>query len=176
MSRPREFYSFSITAFSVTTLLLAFVGGCFSDSSAERMVRDANRSNIQRLTNLYTRHQMQRGSQGPKNEQEFRKYIEGVDKETLEKMDIDLAQIDDLFTSERDNQPFEIRYGVRSSFREGMVGLVFEAEGVGGVRQVGFSTIAIKEIEDDSLYSDLRQGKPYVDSDATASNIPGVSR
>ena len=109
------------------------------------MIKDANKLNIQRLTNLYTRHQMQNSSQGPKNEQEFKKYIQGVDSATLEKMGIDLADINSLFVSDRDQQPFEIRYGVAASLRGEAVGLIFEKQGLNGVRQVGLSTIAVKK-------------------------------
>lgn len=165
-------------AFSVAVGLFWFaaVGGCGGAPSTEKMVRDANQSNIQRLTNLYTRHQMQKGSQGPRNEGEFKKFIESVDQSTLEQMGVDLTKMDSLFISERDQQPFDIRYGVRASFRGDMVGLIFESEGVEGVRQVGFSTIAVRDIDDDDQYKDLKAGKPFSDGSSNSNVIPGVSR
>lgn len=162
----------------IAPLLIALVAfsGCGGGNSDDAMIKDANKLNIQRLTNLYTRHQMQNSSQGPKNEQEFKKYIQGVDSATLEKMGIDLADINSLFVSDRDQQPFEIRYGVAASFRGDAVGLIFEKQGLNGVRQVGLSTIAVKEIEDDQQYSQLLAGRPYIDSEANTNAIPGVSR
>jgi len=158
------------------TLILAgwiLVGGC--GDSAATMIQDANRANIQRLTNLYTRHQMQKAGQGPKSEQEFKKFIQGLDAETLKNMGIELSSLDSLFVSERDQQPFDIRYGVKSSFRDAAQGLVFERVGLEGVRQVGISTIAVKEIGDDQQYADLKSGKPLIENSASNS-IPGVSR
>lgn len=118
---------------------------------------------------------MQQSGQGPKNEEAFKKYIAGVDQELLGSMGIDPTQIDKLFVSERDQQPFDIRYDVRSSFREAMVGLIFEREGVGGSRLVGMSTIAVKEIADPEQYQQLKSGKPLVEA-APGGRIPGVSR
>lgn len=154
---------------------LTSIIGCGGDSAAT-MIQDANRSNIQRLTNLYTRHQMQMAGQGPKSEQDFRKFIQGLDAETLKNMSVDLANLDSMFVSERDQQPLDIRYGVKSSFRDAAQGLIFERVGVEGVRQVGISTIAIKDIADDQQYADLKAGKPFVENSASGNSIPGVTR
>ncbi len=155
---------------------LAAIGGCSSSDTAGQMVQDANRSNIQRLTNLYTRHQMQNVGQGPKSQAELKKFIETIDGDTLKNMGIELSKIDELFVSERDNQPFDIRYGVKSNFREAPRGLVFETVGVEGVRQVGLSTIAVRDIDNEQQYADLKAGKPLMDGQASSNAIPGVSR
>lgn len=173
-----RFLSFSSMLFFTCAMALSLLlSGCGGSDSDASQVQDANRSNIQRLTNLYTRHQMQHVGQGPKNEQEFKKYIQGLDSETLKNMGVDVAQVDSLFVSERDQQPFDIRYSVKSSFREAAKGLIFERTGVEGVRQVGISTIAVKEIADEQVIADLKAGKPFVEEGGGSSNfIPGVSR
>jgi len=151
---------------ALLVVALVAMPGCGGRNSDDAMIKDANKRNIQRLTNLYTRHQMQNSSRGPKNEQEFKKYIQGVDSATLKKMGIDPADIDSLFVSDRDQQPFEIRYGIAASFRGDPVGLIFEKQGVNGVRQVGLSTIAVKDVQNDQQYSQLLAGKPYSDGKA----------
>lgn len=161
--------------------MLAMLGtitwaGCGGSPSADSMLRDANKANIQRLTNLYTRFQMQNQSQGPQNEAEFKRFIQNLDRGSLETMGVDLNDLDSLFISDRDQQPFDIRYGVQSSFRGDPVGLIFEQQGLDGVRQVGLSTITVRDIDDEQLFSQLKSGQPYVDSsvsDGSSSPLRG---
>jgi hypothetical protein len=57
-----------------------------------------------------------------------------------------------------------------------MVGLIFEREGVSGIRHVGMSTIAIKEIEDPEQYQQLKAGKALPQAAPASGRIPGGSR
>ncbi|MEN0110145.1 MAG: hypothetical protein AAF805_05440, partial [Planctomycetota bacterium] len=65
----------------------------------------------------------------------------------LERIGVDAASIDGLFVSERDGQPFNIRFGVRGSAMGSKEPVVFEAEGEDGRRMVGFLNMTSKEVE-----------------------------
>lgn len=99
-------------------------------------VADLNRENIQRLRNAYALYETSVG-RPPKNEEEFKDFLTS-DRGTrirLDRMGVTQDMVDSIFISERDNQPFVVRYGVSGM---GDQAIIFEAQGVGGMRMVGF--------------------------------------
>ncbi len=149
---------------SATAFLLLFgfallcSAGCGGDGAGDAAIRAANRTNIQRLTNLYSRHQIAKCGKVPASEQEFRQFISGLDQQTLKNVGIDPGKLDDLFKSERDQQPFEIRYGVAGSTRCSNEAIIFEQQGKDGQREVGFTSLAIRQVNDADLAA-LKSGK-----------------
>jgi len=124
----------------------------------EDLIKAANPSNIHRLTNLYSAFADQNRGVGPKDEKQFRGFIAKLPQERLARMGIDGAALDSLFVSERDSQPFEIKYGQKKLDGRGQtqggsgavpeVAVVLETAGVNGVRQAGFlGTRAVKSID-----------------------------
>jgi len=124
----------------------------------EDLIKAANRSNIQRLTNLYSAFADQNRGVGPKDEKQFRGFLAKLSQERLARMGIDGAALDALFSSDRDAQPFEIKYGQKKPDGRGQtqggggavpeVAVVLETVGIDGVRQVGFlGTRAVKSID-----------------------------
>ena len=85
--------------------------GCGSESAESALAKN-NETNIQRLSNLYFSFQMKNGWKGPKDEQDFKAFLNSFSPKKLERIGIDPARIDDLFVSGRDGQPFKVRYGV----------------------------------------------------------------
>src|SRR4051794_25068880 len=79
--------------------------GCGGNSTANQ-VAAMNKSNIQRLANLYAAHQNYKGGKGPKDEASFRTFVTEFDPNKLKMMQIDPGKVDDVFKSERDGQPF----------------------------------------------------------------------
>ncbi len=125
----------------VWTILLSWVlisvSGC-SESTPSLSVADYNKTNIQRLRNAYGLYQTSKG-RGPKDEEAFKEFLK-TDKATairLGRMGVTQDMIDGIFISERDGQPFKIRWGLGSSADHAVV---FEAEGVDGKRMVAFYT------------------------------------
>lgn len=59
-----------------------------------------------------------------------------------------------MFISERDGQPFKIRWGLRGFYDHA---IVFEAEGIDGKREIGLTETI--EIADDAVYEDYWSGK-----------------
>lgn len=116
-----------------------------------------NDSNIRRVANLYTAFQIRNSGRGPKDEAEFKSFIErDMSKRKLEMMGINPTDIEDLFRSERDGKPFVIRYGVSGGLTT-TEPVVFEQEGREGRRKVAFTNGPVEEV-DNARYEQLLKG------------------
>jgi hypothetical protein len=127
--------------------------GC-SQSTAEKLVAEANKSNIQRLANLYGAYMAQNGWKGPKDEATFKAFIGKADATMLKNMSVDAGNTDGLFKSEKDGKPFKIRYGVQGGLGA-IVPVIFE-DGT-GQRQVAFTGMKLETV-DDATYEQLWKG------------------
>ena len=146
-------FKFSSVVFLISLVLSTGCGD--GRPSADDMLAKSNQENIQRLATLYVRFQLSNGSAGPANEAEFRKFISDCSPKRLERIGVDINSIDDLFISERDSEPFKIRYGVRGNSRGSNDPIVFEAVGADGKRRVGFTSLKVVETENDKEYQEL---------------------
>jgi hypothetical protein len=144
--------------------LLVFVGvmvllaGCSRGVDPADAVAEMNSNNIQRLANLYLAYQTENGWVGPPDEAKFKDFIRGLSQAQLTRIGVDPAQIDSVFISDRDSQPFKIRYKVVGNMMGSSEPVVFEAEGVGGQRMVGFLNMTQREV-DAAEYDSLWAGK-----------------
>ena len=129
-------------------LLCASVLGCTAEIDPNEALARVNDTNIKRLSNLYFTYQTKNNFKGPKNEEEFKKFLKSYNPKKLSRIGIDPTQIDGLFSSERDGQPFKIRYSVPGSPKGSSSAVVFEAEGVDGKRRVGFLNMTQREVEE----------------------------
>ncbi|HET6575122.1 MAG TPA: hypothetical protein VFG68_16060 [Fimbriiglobus sp.] len=139
----------------VAAALMAGLVGC-TDENAKRLA-EMNTSNIQRLSNFYAGFQNGKGGKGPKDEAEFKEFIKAHDAERLRTMGFDPGNVDAAFTSERDGQPFKIRWKVGGG-RGSVAPVVFEAVGKDGKKQVGFTGGKVEEV-DDATYQQYWSGK-----------------
>ena len=112
------------------------------------MIANANDSNVKRLATMYSIFQTQHGFRGPKDESTLRQFIGEQDPQRMKVAGMDVSDVSSLFVSERDNQPFKVRYGVNTVIRGPAMPVVFEAEGIEGKRQVGFTNGPMKEVDD----------------------------
>ena len=125
---------------------LVWCSGCGSgnpQAAAKAVVRRYNDTNGKRLANFYGQYQSEFLS-GPKDENTLKQFISGKPASALEEMGVTAEGVDGLFVSERDKQPFFVRYGAPRP-RGGRQALVFETQGVGGKALVVFS--GPKEVE-----------------------------
>ena len=120
-------FSFAVLAFVAATLLLSV--GCGSGDIAGDMFAKANDLNIKRLSSLYSVYSAQHGYKGPKDEAEFKAFIGQIDPKRLEMIGVDPDDIDGLFVSERDKQPFRIRWDLSIRPRQGPIPIIFEEDG-----------------------------------------------
>lgn len=97
----------------VGAVLVAFWGCGPGESEVLSVIRSNNDSNGKRLANLYYIHQtLSPRREGPRDEAGFREFISSIKPEQLAEMNVDAGRLDDLFISERDGEPFLVRYGV----------------------------------------------------------------
>ena len=147
------------TALLLLALIAApFVVGCSGGRSPEQAIADANKTNCHRLINLYVRFQTQNRWNGPKDEAEFKAYIADMEPTMLSRMGIEPGETEGLFTSQVDQAPFKIRYGVRGSARGSNEAVIFETEGAEGTYRIGFTSSKIEEVSDKARYDGLLDG------------------
>lgn len=135
-------------------LLSSTLVGCSSRTNPDAAIASVNTTNLQRLANLYFTYQSQHDWHGPADESDFKSFLRGYPEHMLTRIGIDPSNIDKLFISERDGQPFKIRYGVPGSSMGSSAPVVFEATGDGKGRLVGFLDMQQREV-DDSEYKSL---------------------
>ena len=145
-----------VTALLVTAALL-FVAGCRGPSAADALAA-ANNTSLKRLSNLYVAFQSRNDWKGPADEAELRSFILGWNPRKLANIGVDPAEIDELFVSARDGEPFQIRYGVPGHVLGSEAPVVFESTGVDGKRMVGFLNMTTMEV-DEAEYSRLWSGE-----------------
>src|SRR5262245_60889516 len=123
-------------AFAKWCCLLAVLAvGCGGGDSAVDAVKKGNSTNIQRLANLYFGYQSRHDWSGPPDEAALKKFISEFEPDKLDLIGVDPSAVDAIFTSERDGQPFKIRYGVRGSIMGSSDPVIFESAGVDGKKQ-----------------------------------------
>lgn len=140
--------------FAAATLLLT---GCTKTGS----VAHFNDTNIKRVRNCYSMYQSANGYKGPKDEAEFKEFLKTtkVAEVRLQRMGIDQNTIEDIFISERDGEPFKIRYGINGNKNNA---IVFESVGVDGKRLVGLSPVLeLDKSEYDSYWSGKKRGGEF---------------
>lgn len=146
----------------VAAAAMIFTAGCGSPDPTSALMK-ANEKNIQKLSNLYFTYQMKNGWRGPENETDFKSFLNNYNPKKLERIGITTADVDGLFVSERDGEPFKIRYGVPGSAMGSTAPVVFESVGVGGKRLVGCLNMEQKEV-DESEYDRLWNERSRVDT------------
>ena len=118
--------------------LLLCVMGCGGGQVAER-IAEMNSTPIRRLLTSYVYFQGKHGFKGPRNEKELKDFIANDRyKKGFDRVGIDTSNVDALFISDRDGQPFKVKYGISSSPMGFKDAVVFESEGVDGEVMVAF--------------------------------------
>jgi hypothetical protein len=171
MIRLRRASGLRTSAISLAICILAggFLAGCGDSTDPNSAIAAVNEQNIQRLANLYFAYQVKHEWHGPPDEQAFTQFLRGYNPDKLTRIGIDPKAIDKLFVSERDGEPFKIRYGVQGSAMGSSEPVIFEAKGVNGRRNVGFLNMVQREV-DDTEYNDLWAGR--MPPAANPRNIP----
>jgi len=137
-------------------LLLVGLMGCGSGVKSVAEIKDTN---IKKIHALYSFYMSNNQYTGPASEEVFREYCGTAEgKFAIKRMGMDPEKIDEYFKSERDEEPFVIRYGLKGVADHA---IVFEAVGVDGKRMIAFGTPA----EFDSAeYDDYLSGELVGDS------------
>lgn len=131
----------------IVLALLAFPLGAGCKGTAGPVV-PAGQENLLAISKLMESFLIPNRGQGPKDEAEFKAFVDASGKPTLEAYKItDTAS---MFTSPRDNQPYVVLYGRdfnKYQTDEGSV-VAYEQTGVNGTRLVAFRGGNVSEIAD----------------------------
>ena len=94
-------------------------------------------SNIKKVHVLYNVFLEGNGYRGPKDEADFKGYLSSdpTARHLVKRLELDPDNLDEIFISERDGEPFVIRYGLNGIQDHA---IVFEKIGVEGMRFVAF--------------------------------------
>src|SRR5947207_15917680 len=87
---------------------LAIVLGC----SGSDTLNSPTAARLKKLSTMYLDYAVARNGGGPASEDVLKKHIRNSDGRTLQANGIDKNEIDSLFISERDQQPFVVIYGI----------------------------------------------------------------
>ncbi len=137
-------------------LIVAVTSGCGPKGPS---IAEQNNTNILRARAAYGVFLVGHGMQGPKSKEELMEYLKTSEtaRVKLAKMDVSPESMDEIFISDRDGEPFKIRYGVKGMADHAVI---FESVGVDGKRYVAYN----KPIElDKAAYDKAWQGKAKVE-------------
>jgi hypothetical protein len=131
----------------VTTLLVGLLleSGCGSGSNADS--RRLQSSRLRDVISLYIYAGRALG-RPPRDETEFKEFINNQGGKVLEKVGVSSA--DEMLVSERDGKPFVVLYKKPTSDKAAGI-VAYEAEGVDGVRDVGYELGNISEMNEDQF-------------------------
>ncbi|MCC6492733.1 MAG: hypothetical protein IT424_06910 [Pirellulales bacterium] len=117
-----------------------------------------NDSKIKQVANLYMAYQFRKGMKGPPDETAFKNFIKNeMPQRKLEMMQVDRNDVDGLFRSARDGQPFVVRYGLAGGPGTSLA-VVFELQGQDGKRLVAYTDGSVEEA-DQGRYQQLINDK-----------------
>lgn len=159
--RSRRFHLIAAAHRWVLIGAFAAVGltaGCSGKTDPNEAIARVNETNLQRLANLYFTYQMKHNWRGPADEAAFKQFLREYNPKKLERIGVDPSQIDELFISQRDGQPFVIRYGVPGSAMGSTEPVIFQSTPVEGKYLIGFLDMRQEEV-DEAEYNQLLQRK-----------------
>ena len=114
--------------------LIILQAGCSSGPD----MKDVYDSNIKRLHVCYTMFMEDHGYNGPKDEAEFKDYLKNNPTAIymMKRIDLTPENVDEIFVSDRDNEPFIVKYGLTGVADHA---IIFEKTGLDNKRYVAFS-------------------------------------
>lgn len=134
---------FALRLLLAPAVLLA--AGC-SDPGA-----DTTTAKLQKIGNFYGPFCIEHGLKGPSSETQFKDYIRKCPSLQLQTLDVDPNDLDPLFKSDRDQQPFVLRYGLSLKGAGGKAAkdvCAYEREGRNGKHLALYTTGRVELIDE----------------------------
>jgi len=135
---------------AVAAVALLVSGGCRKSRGQTAPARTAESSLVQ-ISVLFGRYSSRHRGRGPGSEAEFRRFIAEHGRRSLTAAAV--SSIDELLTSPRDKQPFQVRYGLKAG-PPGTPGgriVAYETTGVNGSRLVVDPLGKVREVDQQEL-------------------------
>ncbi len=143
--------------------LAAHLPGC--GSTAPPPPQDPPDSSITVLARLYGEFAMRHQGRGPANESEFQQFLEQLPE--AQKKAMGVQDLDVLFRSPRDQQPYVVIYGIRQVLPaadvNGILGkpiVIHERNGIDGVMFAANALGAAEQLPGDALKQELSSTRP----------------
>lgn len=134
--------NFVLLACGLAALAVAVGSLLVGCNAASRELKKKETSHVRAITALYARAASTLGH-NPANEQEFKSVVANAN---INLKAFGAESIDELFLSEHDGKPLVVLYGpAPKGVAPGVV--VYEQEGVNGVREVGFKIGQVEEAD-----------------------------
>jgi hypothetical protein len=132
------------TLLLLLALCAAWLAGC-SDRAAKQQAIE--RDNIRTLARLYGQYMSAHRGKSPASEVDFKKYIQSRKDELAAEQ---ITDIDSLFVSNRDNQPYTVVYNMPPAGSMTPTGRVvaYEKQGVDGKRMVAYELMSVEELDE----------------------------
>jgi hypothetical protein len=115
---------------------------------------DSTAAKLQKIGNFYGPYCVAHGLRGPASEAEFRAYIRSCPALQLQTLDVSPDNLDPLFKSDRDQQPFILRYGLSLAGSGGKANkqvFAYEQTGKSGKRLALYTTGKVAMLDDAAL-------------------------
>lgn len=143
-----------------------FFVGCGGSATSEKLAKYTEK-HIQKATTCYTIYSAANRYVGPEDREQLVEFFKSDSKMAgrLELMHLNVHDIDSYFVSPRDGEEYKIRWKLKKNPTSPPYPIVFEQVGIDGTRLVGVSGGIVEEVEDDSEYSSLWEGKYTADSE-----------
>jgi hypothetical protein len=135
----------------------AVLGLCLAALACTRSAKPAseNEQHLKALAVCYGRYVNAHRGQTPPSEAELRKFIPSMGPEQLQMLAVDPANLDAVFVSPRDHQPYGVAYKAAGAAaapptpgQSGGPMIAWEQTGVGGKRFVADALGRVEEIDD----------------------------
>jgi hypothetical protein len=138
----------SILLLVVAELIL--LSGCNKSQQESGPTRTAE-SSLKQISILFGQYTQRHRGETVKTEAEFRKFIAENGERSLKMAAV--SSVDELLTSPRDNEPFQIRYGMKMGppGKSGGPIVAYEKTGLRGSRFVVDSLGSVKEVSQSEL-------------------------
>ena len=147
-----------------TLFVIALLVSVFGCNEEVKVVKESKPIEADRLTciaNLYCLHQIQHMGYGPLDRAELEKFITKQPARSLKRIGVDPENVGDLFVSENDGEPFEIRYGVvtkQTSDSSQEQAIVLESAGVNGTRRIALASRKEISVSNEAKYQAYLRG------------------
>jgi len=131
--------------FAVLFSLTLVAAGCQDKTGREL---EPVESNVKNIAIFYGRYVSQNRGRTPPNEEALKKFI--ASHPATELAALKITDVEQLFVSPRDNQPYVVRYGAKlpPPGPSGSPVIAYEKDGVGGRRFVAFAHAGVEELDD----------------------------
>jgi hypothetical protein len=131
---------------AIALATMSLTAGC---GNPDKVAQES--SNLKPLVVMYGQFIGQHRGKPPADEAEFKAFLRKVDPERLKSFQVE--DVDSMFISSRDNQPYVVRYGKLegSAGPAGQPVVAYEQTGVGGKRFVASAIGAIEEVDEETF-------------------------